>query len=102
VSSALTRRMGLGRRSEYRAWFWEIAGALLASFVAAAIIALPVASIMNPRLDPRPDLAPVPDLVIPSFLIVVLAVVVVLIAAVAAWRIQRGIDHTDIAQEMRS
>jgi putative ABC transport system permease protein len=102
VSSALTRRMGLTRRQEYRAWFFEIAGALVLSFVAAAIIVFPVASVMNPRLDPRPDLAPVPDLVIPKVLVLVLAMVVVLIAIVSAWRIQRGIDKTDIAQEMRT
>ena len=102
VSSALTRRMGLTRRQEFRAWFFEIAGALVLSFVAAALIVFPVASVMNPRLDPRPDLAPVPDLVIPKVLVVVLGVVVVLIAVVSAWRIQRGIDKTDIAQEMRS
>jgi putative ABC transport system permease protein len=102
VSSALTRRMGLGRSAEFRAWFWEIAGALIASFAAAVAIALPVASLMNTRLDPRPDLAPGPSLLIPSVLVVLIGVTVVLIAGISAWRIQRSIDRTDIAQEMRT
>jgi putative ABC transport system permease protein len=102
VSSALTRRMGLDRAAEFRAWFWEIAGALLGSFVAACLIALPIAAIMNPRLDPRPDLAPAPLLVVPSLAVLLVGAAVVLVVVVAAWRIQRGIDRTDIAREMRS
>lgn len=102
VSSALTRRMGLGRRSEFVSWTGEVAGALLVSLLGAIVAGLPVAALMKNRLDPRPALQPAPSLITPVALLIGMFVALVLVAMVSGWRVQKSIDHTDVAEVMRT
>ena len=102
VSSALTRRMGLGRRAEFRAWFLGDRGRHARLVRGRGDRCDPHRDDHEPAPRPAPDLAPGPSLIVPSTIVVFLGVAVVLIAVVSAWRIQRGIDRTDIAEEMRA
>lgn len=102
ISSALTRRMGLTRRQEFASWATEIGGALLTSFLVAVLVGLPVASLMKTRLDPRPGLPPSPLLIAPAVAMTVLGIVLLLVAVLAARRLQRSVDHADIAEVLRT
>lgn len=102
ISSAMTRRMGLGRRSELWTWGGEIIGALSVALLCAAAVGVGVSSIMADKLDPRPNLVPGPILVVPSAMFVVLAAVVLGVGAVSAWLIRRAMDRADIAAAMRT
>lgn len=102
ISSVMTRRMGLSRRSELLTWGSEIVGALLVALMGAAIAGLAVSSVMADRLDPRPALVPGPILVVPVTLLVVLAAVMLTVGAVSAWFIRRSMDRADVAAAMRT
>jgi putative ABC transport system permease protein len=102
LSSALTRRMGLPRAAELVAWSLEIAGAAVAAFVLAVAAGVPVAQMMNRRLDLRPTLVPDPVLVPPYPVIVVTGAILVAVVAVAAWMVQRGVDRANIAEVLRA
>jgi putative ABC transport system permease protein len=102
VASALTRRMGFSRLSEYTTSLTEILGAALIALGVAAAAGLPVAAMMHVRLDLRPTLSPEPLLVIPMMTIAMTVLATLIASAVSAWRVQRSIDRADIAQVMRT
>lgn len=102
VSSAMTRRMGLSRRREFLSWWGEVAGALFAALFAAITLGLVVADAMNSELDPRPNLLPPPVFVIPASTILALGVCMLAVSVFSAWRVQRSIDETNVAQVMRT
>ena len=102
ISSALTRRMGLTRRQEWVSWAAEIGGALTTAFVVAALVGLPVASLMKDRIDPRPGLPPAPVLIPPAIPLTLLGVLLIGVAFVGARRLQKSVDDADIAEVLRT
>lgn len=102
VSSALTRRMGLGRGHELLSWGAEIGGALVTSFAVAVGVGLAVAATMKDLLDPRPGLPPDPLLTVPAVSLVLLALALAVTAAWTARRLQTSVDRADIAEVLRT
>jgi putative ABC transport system permease protein len=102
IASALSRRMGLRRRTELASWGAEIGGALLTAFVVAVGVGLAVTSLMKGLLDPRPGLPPTPVLVSPAVSLIALGAALLLVAILAARRLQRSVDEADIAEVLRT
>ena len=101
VAAAMTRRMGLPRRTELLSWVAEIGGAGMASFAVGAATGLVTASLAHERLDIQPELEPSPIFVVPVAVGVIAGVAVVTVTAVTARRLQRRMDRTPVGEIMR-
>ena len=101
VAAAMTRRMGLPRRTELLSWLTEIGGAGVASFAVGAATGLITASLVHERLDTEPDIEPSPIFVVPFTIAVIAGIAVVLVTAGTARRLQKRMDRTPVGEIMR-
>ena len=101
VSYALSRRMGLRKRSNFLSVAIELTGMLVASFVIGAGLAVGAAFLLYRKADPMPEIPPDPLLRLPVGLFLVTLGVLVLAALFAAWRVQRSAEHANVAEVMR-
>ncbi|HEX2057558.1 MAG TPA: hypothetical protein VHI71_04235 [Actinomycetota bacterium] len=101
VAAAITRRMGLRRRTELLSWVAEIGGAGAASLAVGAATGLLTASLIHERLDTQPDLSPAPILVVPATLPILAVVAVAAVTALTARRLQRRMDSAPVGEIMR-
>ena len=101
VAYALSRRMGLRKRSNFLSVALELGGMLLASFVIGAGLAVGAAFLLYRKADPMPQIPPDPLLQLPYALFLITLAVLALAALVSAWRVQRSAEKANVAEVMR-
>jgi putative ABC transport system permease protein len=101
VAYALSRRMGMKKRSNFLSVVFEIAGMLGASFVIGGGLAVAAAFLLYKKADPMPNIPPDPLLQLPAGLFLVTAGVLALAAIVSAWWVQRAAEKANVAEVMR-
>jgi putative ABC transport system permease protein len=101
VSYALSRRMGLARRSHRWSIALELGAILVASLVIGGLLAAVAARMVYSKLDPIPSIPPAPLLRQPLALLGASVVVVLVASWIGAWRVQRAADRARVAEVMR-
>ena len=101
VSYALSRRMGMRKRSNFLSVAIELSGMLLASFAIGAGLAVAAAFLLYRKADPMPEIPPDPLLRLPVGMFLVTLGVLAIAAIVAAWRVQRSAERANVAEVMR-
>ena len=101
VGSALAARMGLRRRDEVLSLSLELLVAALLAAAVGAVVALVAASPIVPHLDPIPDDAPGPVLLVPWLAIAVATLALALLVPVAGAITTRASRRTDMSEALR-
>jgi len=101
VSYALSRRMGMKKRSNFLSVAMEITGMLLVAFVIGAGLAVAAAALLYRKADPMPQIPPGPLLRLPTLVFVLTLAAVAVAALASAWRVQRSAEKANVAEVMR-
>ena len=101
VAYALSRRMGMKKRSNFLSVVFEIAGMLGASFVIGGGLAVAAAWLLYRKADPMPGIPPDPLLQLPVALFLFTGLALLLAAVVSAWWVQRTAERANVAEVMR-
>ncbi|MFL5797527.1 MAG: FtsX-like permease family protein [Actinomycetota bacterium] len=101
VSYALSRRMGMKKRSNFLSVAMEIAGMLLVAFVIGAGLAVAAATMLYRKADPMPQIPPGPLLRLPALVFALTLAALAVAALASAWRVQRSAEKAHVAEVMR-
>lgn len=98
---ALTRRMGLPRRAAAAAVALEVGGLLGTAMALGVAAALPAVWLVALRLDPLPQLAPAPRVVLPGAALAVTAAALLVAVAAGTAVLQWRADRADVGEVLR-
>ena len=101
VAYALSRRMGMKKRSNFLSVAFELAGMLGASFVIGGGLAVAASWLLYRKADPMPGIPPDPLLRLPVALFLFTRLALLLAAVVSAWWVQRTAERANVAEVMR-
>ena len=101
VTNALVKRMGFGADGQRASMAIELAVMLLVAFLVGSTVAMGVARLAYPQLDPLPSVPPDPILDFPIILVAVVGLVMLFISPIGGWRVQRSADRANVAEVMR-
>lgn len=101
VAYVLARRMGLSAPSHRRSVAVELAGMLGIATVTGTLLAILAARLLLVQLNPLPELAPAPTLVVPTRLLLAVAAAIIVACAVGAAVVQRSADRAKVSEVLR-
>ena len=101
LAVALSRRMGLGDRTQDTSLALELAAILLGALVVAAALALVAARLIVGRVDPLAELPPGPLFRAPVVVIVATLAALALVSLVGALLANRAARRTNVVEVMR-
>jgi putative ABC transport system permease protein len=101
VGFAISSRMGLSGPAHTRSVLVEIAALLGLSFLVGGVLAFGAVRLVGSQLDVLPSLPPPPVIRAPWVLLTATGAALAAVAVVAAWRIQRSAERTNVAEVMR-
>ena len=101
VAYVLARRMGLSAPSHRRSVAVELAGMLGIATVTGTVLAVVAARLLLAQLNPLPELAPAPTLVVPTQLLLAVAAAIVVACLLGAAVVQRSADRAKVSEVLR-
>jgi putative ABC transport system permease protein len=102
VSYGLSLRMGLDHGGHRRALVYELGAILGSSYAVAVVLALTVALLVVPKLDPLPVIPPVPLLIMPIWALVFGVGGIAILAVVGGWLTNLRARRVDLGWVMRT